>query len=84
MIKNKVKSLIMEFTDNSPYHLLFMTGPSNIAKRQAILETITGNKEPRSKCGINRVEAEVWKLFDITGDSIGGKMSNLEKILINE
>ena len=81
-MKDKVKQLILEYTDNSPYHLIWMTGPCNIAKRQAILEAITGKKEPRSKCGINRVETEVLKLFDITGESHGGRMNNLAKKLL--
>jgi hypothetical protein len=42
-----------------------MTGYQYIYSRQMILEIATGERQPISKCGINRMMKELYTLFPV-------------------
>lgn len=44
-----------------------MTGPAAAADRQRVLELLSGKREPKSRCGVNRVERALLNTLSIQG-----------------
>ena len=48
------------------YDVRDLSGRQFVRVRQALMQTLTGQKLPQSKCGVNALEAEMYKQANIT------------------
>ena len=54
-----------------------LTGDFNAEKRRAIMEAITGERLPKSKCGINALVPAMVAAYGVAGDCLAARLDNL-------
>jgi hypothetical protein len=67
-MKDVVKKTVEAYKNADRYQraniVYSMAGPRNITNRQMFLEELLGEKIPKAKCGIHRIEAELDKIVN--------------------
>ncbi len=68
MQRMAVANAVMKQTGGKPESVGWLFGPKYREVRRAMMELSTGKRLPLSKCGINALMDELYRLFPVEGD----------------